>query len=276
MELDTSKFDQKLLGFWCAARDIYNNVVEKARSEEVSNLNSVKITSFLVVHSYRFAEPALMLASNDDILPAVALMRTAIEAQARANHLISFPGQAREDKATELLLLDEISRKYYAGLMMKSVSSNKIDWANVFHWTPEARAQISKWIAEFDVTKHEMLRKERDKLRHEWDWDYGTVIGRKSFNDPQWNMRTPFQRIQQSLAISFELGSSAIHPDLMSDQTEKMHSAHDIMFDAAAVAVCVVYCYLVTISRQDDPDFKQLVTAYDDYVWSSLKESIQE
>jgi len=208
MNCDTSKFDQRLLGFWWTAKDIYNKAL-KSPSEEVSKLTSVQIASFLVVHSFRFSEASLLLAANDDILPAVALMRTAIEAQARANHLISFAGKAREDKATELFLLDEISRRYYAGSMMKSISSLKIDWANIFHWTPEARAQVSKWLAEFDVAKHEELRKERLKLRHEWDWDYRTVIGRKSFDDPQWNTRTPFQRIQQSLAISFEFGSAA-------------------------------------------------------------------
>jgi hypothetical protein len=275
MNCDTSKFDQKLLGFWCAAREIYNLAV-KSPSEEASKLASVKIASFFVVHSFRFAEASLMLAANDDILPAVALMRPAIEAQARANHLISFTGQAREDKATELILLDEMSRKYYAGLMLKSVSSINIDWANIFHWTPEARAQVTKWLAEFDVNKHEEFRKKRNKLRKEWDWDYGTVIGRKFFNDPQWNMRAPFQRIQQSLAISFEFGSSAIHPDLMSHLTEKMISAHEIISDATAVAVCVVYCYLVAAGRQNDPQFNQLVTEYDDYVWSKLKESTQE
>jgi len=274
MHCDTSKFDQKLLGFWGAARDIYNDVVEKVRSEEVSKLNSVKITSFFVVHSFRFSEPALMLAANDDLLPAVALMRAAIEAQARANHLISFNGQEREDKAAELFKLFELSRKYYAGLMMESVSSVKIDWANVFHWPPEKKAQITKWLAEFDASKLETLRKERETLRREWD--YGKVIGRRSFGDAKWNSRTPFQRIQQTLNISFAHGSSAIHPDLMSHLTEKIISAHEILSEATAVAVCVVYCYLVTIGKQDEPRFKQLVAEYDNYVWSKVSESIQE
>lgn len=273
MHCDTSKFDQKLLGFWCTAKDIYNNVVEKSRSEEISKLDSVKITTFFVVHSFRFAEASLMLAANDDILPAVALMRTAIEAQARANYLISFNGQERESKAAELFKLLELSRKFYAGQMMESVRSVNIDWANVFHWTPEAREQITKWLAEFDATKQETIRKERETVRHKWD--YGKVIGRKSFSNAQWNSRTPFQRIQQSLAISYEFGSSAIHPDLMSYYTEKMHSAHEILFDAAAVAVCVVSCYLVAIGKQDDPRFKQLVTEYDTYVWSKVAEKIK-
>jgi hypothetical protein len=62
----------------------------------------------------------------------------------------------------------------------------------------------------------------------------------------------------------------------MSHLTEKMISAHEIMSDATAVAVCVVYCYLVTIGKQNDPQFNQLVTEYDNYVWSKLKTSIQE
>jgi len=273
MQCDTSKFDQKLLGFWCAARDIYNEAV-KSPSEEVLKLNSVKIASFFVQHSYRFSDASLMLAANDDILPAVALMRTAIEAQARANHLISFTGQERESKAAELFRLFELSRKYYAGLMMKSVSSVKIDWANVFEWPPETRAQITKWLGEYDVSKLGTLRKEREKLGRKWS--YAEVIGRKSFGDAQWNSRTPIQRLQQSLDISFALGSSAIHPDLMSHLTEKMISAHEIMSEATAVAVCVVYCYLVTIGRQNDSKFKQLVADYSDYVWSKVKESTQE
>jgi hypothetical protein len=272
MQCDTSKFDQKLLGFWCAARDIYNNVVEKARSEEVSKLDSVKIASFLVVHSYRFAEPSLMLAANDDLLPAIALMRTAIESQARANHLISFNGQPREDKAAELFRLFNLSREYYSGLMMKSVSSVKIDWASVFNWSPEHREQVAKWLAEFDAGKLEALRKERETLRREWD--YGKVTGKKSFGDAQWNLRTHFQRIQQVLDISFNRGSFCLHPDLMSLHIEKMVSADEIMDDATAVAVCVVHCYLVAIGRQNDPQFNQLVTEYSDYIWSKVKERL--
>jgi|ERR1017187_5056402 hypothetical protein len=273
MNCDTSRFDQKLLGVWGAARDIYNEAV-KSPSEEVSKLDSVKVTSFFVQHSYRFADASLMLAANDDILPAVALMRTAIEAQARANHLISFNGQEREDKAAELFRLLELSRKYYAGLMLKSVISVKIDWANVFHWPPETRTQITKWLTEFDASKLKTLRDEREKVGGKWS--YGAVIGRKSFGDAQWNLRTPIQRLQQSLDISFALGSSAIHPDLMSSFTEKMVSTHEIMSDATAVAVCVVYCYLAAIGKQDDSNFNQLVTEYSDYVWSKVKESIQE
>ena len=265
MQCDTSKFDQKLLGFWCAAKDIYNNVVEKARSEEVSKLDSVKIASFFVVHSFRFAEASLLLAANDDILPAVALMRPAIEAQARANHLISFNGQERENKSAELFRLSEFSGKRFANLIRKSIRSA----ANIQNCPPNMRQMINQSVAE-PLAESEVLRIERVSL--EGKWKYGAVIEKQFFGDQKRNLRTPFQQIQQTLDVVYNLGSFGLHPDLMSLRTEKMLSANEIMDYAAAVAVCVVHCYLVAIGRQNDPQFNQLVTEYGDYVRTKVKE----
>jgi hypothetical protein len=271
MQCDTSKLDQKLLRFWDEARQVYNTAAQSL-SEEIAKLDSVKITSLLVRHSYRFSDAALMLAANDDLLPAAALMRTAIEAQAVANHLISFTGPVREQKAAELFRLSKLNREYHSGLMMKSISSVKIDWANVFNWSPEARAQVAKLLAEFDSAQFDSLREERGKLSN--DWKYGKVIGRKFFDAPHWNSRTPIQRVQQTLDVLYNLYCSAVHPDPSACVTEKLLSAHDLVSAAATVAVYVVYCYLVTIGRQEEPRFKQLVADYSKYAWSNLSESI--
>ena len=224
MNCDTSKFDQKLLGFWCAARDIYN-VAVKSPSEEASKLDSVKIASFFVVHSFRFAEASLMLAANDDILPAVALMRPAIEAQARAYHVISLNGKDREDKAAELFRFSELSGKRFANLIHKSIRGA----ANIQNCPPKVRERINQSVAE-PVAESGDLRKERESLQGKWQ--YGTVIGKQFFDDPKKNFRTPFPQFQQTLAVVYDLASFALHPDLISLQTDKMISANEITADS--------------------------------------------
>ena len=264
MSCDTSRFDQKLLGFWCAGRDIYN-VAVRSHSEEVLKLDSVKVASFFVQHSYRFADASLMLAANNDVLPAAALMRTAIEAQARANHLVSFNGREREDKAAELFRLFELNGKRFANLLKKSVRGA----AKVQGCPVRVRKVIEGSVAE-PAAEAKSLREERRSL--EGKWGYGAVIERQFFGDAKKNSRTPFQQIQQTLDIAYNLGSFALHPDLMSLQAEKMLSTNEIMEYAAAVAVCVVHCYLVTVGMQNDPQFNHLVTEYSDYVWSKVQE----
>lgn len=264
MNCDTSTFDQKLLGFWCAAREIYN-VAVKCPSEEMSKLDSVRATSFFVQHSYRFADASLMLAANNDLVPAVALMRTAIETQARANHLISFKGKEREDRAAGLFRLSELSGKRFVNLMANSIRSA----ANIQNCPPKIREVANKLCPE-PAAESEALRKERESLQSRWK--YGTVIERRSFGDTEKNLRTPFQQIQHTLDVAYNLGSFCLHPDLTSLRLDKMHPTNEIMADAAAVAVCVVYCYLVAIGRQNDPRFNQLVTEYNDYLWSKARE----
>jgi hypothetical protein len=120
------------------------------------------------------------------------------------------------------------------------------------------------------VAESESLRKERLSL--EGKWKYGAVIEKQFFGDQKRNLRTPFQQIQQTLDIVYNLGSFCLHPDLMSLRTEKMLSANEILDCAVAVAICVVHCYLVAIGRQNDPQFNQLVTEYGDYVRTKVKE----
>ena len=269
MPCDTSKFDKKLIGLYGAANGIYNTVVESL-GEDIRKLASVQVTGFFVRHTYIFTDASLTLAEDNQFLPAVALMRTAIEAQARSNHLISFKGEERENKAAELFRLFELSRNYYKGLMVKSGLAVPIDWTKVPNCPPESAELITKSLAEFDRAKFDALRKEYESLSREWS--YGKVIGRKFFGDPKWDFRTQVQIIQQTLELSYVLGSFAVHPDLMSHPTEKIISVGGIMQDATVVAVNAVYCYLVAVGKQDDPRFKRLITDYGDYVKSTLKE----
>ena len=378
MNCDTSKFDQKLLGFWCAARDIYN-VAVKSPPEGASKLKSVEIAGFLVVHSLRFAEVSLLFAANDDLLPAIALMRPAIEAQARAAHLIFVDGQERENKAAELSRLCKLNGERFNRQIRESIRSA----ANMQNCPLKKREEINQLVAE-PIAESQALLKERASLGRKWG--YRRVIGKGSptfsvddlkdasslaaklkaaadgvdryIHDrlkqstrlrlAQWQgpmevppalqqcvvedlnaivkgpsvwdadrfakrdirqatrdllagnphgeelarlnrlllddayqlelsrfPQTPYPRFQQTLEPIYMLGSFAIHPDLMSHQTEKTLSANQIMDWAAGVAVNVVYCYLVAIGRQDDPDFKQLVSEYSGYVRSKVRESTQ-
>jgi hypothetical protein len=269
MPSHTSRFDKTLLSIYGAANGIYNTTVESLGAD-LRKLASVQATGFFVRHTYIFADASLTLAEDNQLLPAVALMRTAIEAQARSNHLISFKGEERENKAAELFRLFELSRNYYKGLMVKSGLAVPIDWTKVPNCPTETAELITKSFAEFDRAKFDALRKEYESLSREWS--YEKVIGRKSFGDPKWDFRTQVQILQQTLELSYVLGSFAVHPDLMSHPTEKMISVGEIMRDATVVAVSAVYCYLVAVGKQDDPRFKRLIADYGDYVNISIKE----
>ena len=96
--------DQELKSIHHAALLIYNRETLHIRSNPTS-VHSINATNFLAGQATIFADAALLLMEDarQPLNVPAALLRTCLEAQARANHIIAAKGKAREDRARNLL-----------------------------------------------------------------------------------------------------------------------------------------------------------------------------
>src|ERR1035441_10757164 len=98
--------DPQLKALHHALLSIYNRETESVRAKPTSVV-SVNATNFLAGQAIAFADAALFLMEDvrHTLDVPVALVRTCLDAQVRANHITAVIGTEREDCAGELVRL---------------------------------------------------------------------------------------------------------------------------------------------------------------------------
>src|SRR5580700_4020204 len=102
METINDAIDPELNAAHHALLSIYNRETIAIKKNPTSFV-SINATHFLAGQATIFADAALilMLDGRQPLNAPVALLRTCLEAQARANHIIAAAGQVRESRAAE-------------------------------------------------------------------------------------------------------------------------------------------------------------------------------
>lgn len=270
MNYDFSKLDETSRRVYGTVNQIYNTVAESLKPDERRS-PSVQATAFLVRHTFTFADAALILIADGQPLPASALIRTCIEAQARANHIVSFTGEEREKTAREFLRLFEVGKRYFTGLSTKA-ARDQLDPSLLVGRSQEELEGIRQMVVDFDEAAFKSAFDEYGELNRAWS--YSKIIGTKSFKDPNWNKRTAVQILQQVLHLSYVESCFAVHPHPMSVATEKLVTAKKITRDAAVTAICVVTCYLTAAGLHDRTNLQAIIDEYSSYLRDNVYEFI--
>src|ERR1035437_8981148 len=143
------------------ALKIYNRETNIIRSKPTS-VDSINATNFLAGQATIFADAALVLMEDEKQplnVPA-ALLRTCLEAQARANHIIAVTGKEREDRAKELIQLMHVGHKYYEKALIQLMKDSIPDESKLLpRDRPYFPAMKSK-LGTIDTSDLEALRKQ--------------------------------------------------------------------------------------------------------------------
>jgi hypothetical protein len=171
-----SKIDPELMAIHFAAINLYNRETSyiKANPSPVASINA---TSFLAEQVTIFANAVLFLLEDDRQalnVPA-ALLRTCLEAQARANHIVAATGTEREQRANEFTQLRGAGHKYYETLAMQMAKDFAPNSTNSLPRDLPYLPHIYRLIANADTSNLHELKRQYKRMSDKWS--YGEVIG---------------------------------------------------------------------------------------------------
>jgi hypothetical protein len=227
---------------------------------------SIKATNFLAGQATMFADAAFILMEDvrQPINIPAALLRTCLEAQARANHIIAVAGQLREDRAAELEQLVEIGHEYYETLVIKQYQDLSHDESK---FEPRDRAYLpalKSTLGKVDTSKLKALEKRYKNLSR--NWRYATIVERDKFGDPKALSRSEAQPLQPGLNLFYIQCCSFVHSDPASIAHTQLLSRVDVEYHLVLTELIAIMCFLTTLGKQADQDFvnlKRRIMAFD-------------
>jgi hypothetical protein len=253
----SSNLDPQLLEIFEAVVNLYNreNKLLESATESSASINA---THFLVRQAIMFADAALFLMQdeNQSLIPAAALLRTCLEAQARANHILGSTGEEREKLAAEFLDMMTTGDAYYRLLLAEWFKNWEADVAKTLSNYEPVLATIRERAGKVDTSPLKELRKKYQGLGRKWG--YATVIGRDKLTDPEWQKRTGPQGIQPSLYLLYTQYCSFVH----SDPTSLKHESKLNVLSEGHAAVLAAYSaltsFMTALGKAADADYQKI------------------
>ena len=237
--------------------EIYNRdtVAVKARA---SHPVSVRATSFLAGQATMFADAALILMEDvrQPINIPAALLRTCLEAQARANHIIAVTGQLREGRATELEELMKVGHEYYETLVIKQYQDISHDESKFEPCDRAYLPALKSTLGKVDTSKLKALGKRYKNLSR--DWGYATVVERDKFGDPKALSRSEAQPLQPGLNLLYIQCCAFVHSDPASIAHTQLLSRVDLEYHLVLTELIAIMCFLTTLGKETDQEFVNL------------------
>lgn len=242
---------------------IYNRETKNIRAKPTS-VASINATNFMAGQAVTFADAALFMLEDlrQPLDVPVAMLRTCLEAQARANHIIAAGDKEREDRAGELLRLMEIGHVYSEKLVIQSFKD--IDQSQYLARDKAYVPAMKKLLGNVDTSDLKTLKKELDQLGKRWS--YGKVVDRDRFGDPQSLKRSEAQRIQPALYLSYVQCCSFVHADPVSLRHKQFLTKIGVTFNLVLAELVAVLCFFVALEKETDQDLvniKKAVIAFD-------------
>lgn len=231
-----------------------------------TTIDSINTTNFLTGQAIKFGDAALILMedANQPLDVPAALLRTCLEAQARANHVIAASGNDRENRAHELVELMHKSHNYYE---KQCIQLSKETIPNEESLLPRDRAYFSamkKFLFSVDTSDLKTVKKEYEELNRKWG--YSAVIEKQKFNDPVVMRRSEAQALQPALHLTYLQSCAFVHSDPATLQhaqrMTKVGLTHAIVL-AEALSVLGFFTALGKEKDQDLVDIKKRIIGFD-------------
>jgi hypothetical protein len=255
--------DPQLRALHHALLSIYNKETERIRANPTT-IASINATNFLAGQAVGFADAAIFLMEDNrqPLDVPVALLRTCLEAQARANHITAAIGTEREDRAGELVRLMEIGRAYYEKLVIQSYKDT--DESQYLARDKAYLPAMKKLLGAVDTSDHKTLKKELDQLAQRWT--YGKVIERSKFGEPAVLNRSEAQRIQPALYLCYLQCCSFVHADPVSLRHKQFLTKTGVTYNLVLAEIVAGLCFFIALGKESDQDLvniKKAIIAFD-------------
>ncbi len=197
-----SPVDAELKELHIAAMNLYNRETAHLQSNPTS-IVSINAVNFLAGQATTFADSTLFLMEDarQPLNAPAALLRTCLEAQARANHIIAVAGTDREQRANELLQLMHVGHDYYVTMSIQMTKDFTPNASNSLPRNLPYLPHIKRLTDSIDTSKLKVLENEYKRLGR--NWSYNKVIGRKELLNPAWQNRSEAQRLQPELYVRY-------------------------------------------------------------------------
>jgi hypothetical protein len=185
---------------------------------------------------------------------ASALLRTCLEAQAKANHIIALAGEEREKLAFDFLQLQDAGHEYFDGLALQKTKDFKPDASNTLPRELPYLAAIKPLVEKCDTSNLEALKNKYKALNCKWS--YGKIIERGKFSDPVWQNRSEAQQLQPELDLRYITMCVFVHCDPAS--LNLAPTPLSLAYIAVIAEVAAVLCFFVALGKEKDQDLKNL------------------
>lgn len=230
---------------------LYNRETAIIRANPASKA-SVNVISFLSNQAVIFADAALVMLEDDrqPINVPAASVRTCLEAQARANHVIAAKGKEREKRAGELELLMKIGHQYYELLGIKMAKDFAPNSSNSQPRDLPYVPHIQKLFKNTDTSELAKLEKQYKELNREWG--YTKIVGRDKFSDKMWMSRSEAQLLQPELYLRYTWLCAFVHCDPASIRLAPVLTPLSLAYTAVMAEIAAVQCFFVALGKEND------------------------
>jgi len=246
-------FDPEQRAIHHEALNVYNRETNLIRSKPTS-VDSVNATNFLAGQATIFADAALVLMedSRQPLNVPAALLRTCLEAQARANHIVAAKGQERENRAKEFIQLMHVGHEYYVKSTIQLMKDFIPDESNLLHRDRPYFPVMKSHLGKIDTSDLEALKKRYKRISS--DWTYGKVIERDKFGDPISIKRTEAQPLQPMLDLAYMQSCAFVHCDPASIRHSQILTTVGLAHALVLAEIIAITCFFVTLEKEKDQD----------------------
>jgi len=257
--------DAELKEIHQAAITLYNRETMILQSKPTS-LDSINATNFLAGQAIKFGDAALILM--EDLTQPLdvpnALLRTCLEAQARANHIIAVTSKDRESRANELLQLMDKSHDYYEKQCIQLSKEMLSDESKLLPRDRPYLAALKSVLWKTDTTDLKKLKKQYEELNRKWS--YGKVVDKDKFSDPASLKRSEAQPLQPGLHLAYLQSCAFVHSDPASIRHAQLVTKVGVTHTIVLAEVIAVACFFLALGKEKDPNLvevKRRLIAFD-------------
>jgi hypothetical protein len=252
-----SPVDAELKQLHIAAMNLYNRETAYLHSNPTS-IVSINAVNFLAGQATTFADSALFLMEDarQPLNAPAALLRTCLEAQARANHIIAVVGKEREQRANELQQLMHVGHDYYVTMSIQMTKDFAPNASNSLPRNIPYLPHIKRLTDSIDTSKLKTLEKQYKLLGQ--NWSYSKVIGRKELLDPVWQNRSEAQRLQPELYVRYIQLCAFVHSDPASLKLAQLLTPLSVAYTAVMAEIVALLCFFVALGKEKDQDLFNL------------------
>ena len=249
--------DTELKAIHNAALNLYNRETLLTKSHPTSTV-SINATNFLAGQANVFADSALFLMEDprQPLNPAAALLRTCLEAQARANHIIAVAGEEREQRANEFLKLMNVGYEYYETMAIQMTKDFAPDASKTLPRDLPYLPAIIRLVEGTDTSNLNALEKQYNQMNG--NWSYVKVIGREKFPDPTWQNRSEAQRLQPEFYLRYVQLCAFVHSNPASLKLAPLFTPLSVAYIAVMAEVAAILCFFVALGKEKDQDLLNL------------------
>jgi hypothetical protein len=234
--------------------NIYNRETTIIKSKPTS-VDSINATNFLAGQATIFADAALILMEDarQPLNVPAALLRTCLEAQARANHIIAVKGEERESRAKELVQLMHVGHDYYVKSCIQLMKDSILDESKLLpRDRPYFPAMKSK-LGTIDTSNLEALKKQYKQISN--NWTYGKVIERDKFGDSISMNRSEAQPLQPVLNLAYMQSCAFVHCDPASIHHGQILTTIGLAHALVLAEIIAVMSFFTALGKEQDQDF---------------------